>query len=179
MSATPISFATRDYRGATVEDLNMAQAISINPSTSLYDALAVGYEYDFTFLPVIDEETKRLLGVINVEDMRNAENQVKNSFLAPVVRNYMVWFNQTAKKKYESRMRQGATSTQTSKTSKILKPRGKRYEVLTPYSPLEQLAKFFNQGNYFAIITGGDGDFVYGVVTPEDLKKYEQARPKL
>lgn len=179
MSASPISFSTKDYRGAIIEDLNIPQAISVNPSTSLYDAVAVGYENEFTHLPVIHEETKRLLGVINVEDIKNNENKIKNSFLSPIVKHYMLWFNTTARKNYEDRMKHGAATSKTSTTSQILKPRGKKYDILTPYTPLEKLAKFFSQGNYFAVITGADGDFVYGVATPEDLKKYEKSRPKL
>lgn len=75
MATNSILFSSRDYRGSTIEDLNIPQAISINPSTSLYEAIAVGYENEFTYLPVIHEETKRLLGVINVEDIRNNANK--------------------------------------------------------------------------------------------------------
>lgn len=179
MATNSILFSSRDYRGSTIEDLNIPQAISINPSTSLYEAIAVGYENEFTYLPVIHEETKRLLGVINVEDIRNNANKIKNSFLSPIVKHYMYWFNLTARKNYENEIKQLASGTKTSTTSQILKPRGRRYKLLTPDTPLEELSKFFNAGNYFAIITSGDGDLVYGVATPEDLKNYEKARPKL
>ncbi|KAL6452722.1 hypothetical protein SBY92_000062 [Candida maltosa Xu316] len=178
MSATPLLFHIRDYRGATIEDLNVQQAISINPSTSLSEAVFIGFENEFTYLPVIHERTKRLLGVINVEDIRNNEEKIKRSFLTPTVKNYMIWFNQKAKRDYDTESKK-LVSEKTAPKTKILKPRGKKYEVLTPFTPLEDLAKFFNQGNYFAIVTNGHGDFVYGVVTPQDLMRYEQARPKL
>ncbi|CAK9439580.1 uncharacterized protein LODBEIA_P36800 [Lodderomyces beijingensis] len=185
--ATPTTttlFHTTDYRGATIEDLNIPQAISVNPTTPTSDALAIGFENEFTFLPVIHEVNKRLLGVIDL-----GANGAK---VSGVVLDHMMWFNQGAKRKYLSdqlREQQDAGSTKgttgtnqrTSATTKILKPRGKRYSVLTPLSPLEDLAGFFNRGNYFAIVTNdaGLGNFVYGVVTPEDLMKYEQSRPKL
>ncbi|KAI5960892.1 hypothetical protein KGF57_001824 [Candida theae] len=190
-------FTTRDYRGATIEDLNIPQAISTNPTSSIYEAIEIGYEYEFTYLPVIHELNKRLLGVVNLEQFKTGspqqpqqqkqqkqENRDQN--VQPIVFNYMLWFNPSAKRKYEQEILHkkddtGSKSqvTKTTPKTKILKPRGKRYSVLTPYSPLEDLASFFNRGNYFAIVTNDSGNFVYGVVTPQDLLKYEQSRPKL
>lgn len=190
---TPTSttlFTTRDYRGATIEDLNIPQAISTNPTSSIYDAIEIGYEYEFTYLPVIHELNKRLLGVVNLEQFKNATSQLNQNQSSnhegkePIVFNYMLWFNPSTRRKYEHDiLRKGNKSSDTvsntTPKTKILKPRGKRYSVLTPYSPLEDLASFFNRGNYFAIITNDLGNFVYGVVTPQDLLKYEQSRPKL
>jgi len=189
-------FTTRDYRGATIEDLNIPQAISTNPTSSIYDAIEIGYEYEFTYLPVIHELNKRLLGVVNLEQFKKGstptqqqqQRQLSSSTgeqKEPIVFNYMLWFNPLTKRKYEREIlhrggnKESATVGNTTPKTKILKPRGKRYSVLTPYSPLEDLASFFNRGNYFAIITNDLGQFVYGVVTPQDLVKYEQSRPKL
>ena len=172
-TGTPI-FTTRDYRGATVEDLNIPQAISTNPTSSIYDAIEIGYEYDFTYLPVIHEVNRRLLGVVNLEQFKTLSPDKQPVF------NYMLWFNPSTKRKYEQDiLHKSDMSKTTPPKTKILKPRGKRYSVLTPYSPLEDLASFFNRGNYFAIITNDLGSFVYGVVTPEDLIKFEKSRPKL
>ncbi len=179
MSETPLLFQTRDYRGATIEDLNIPLAVSINPTTSIYEAIGIAFENEFTYLPVIHERTKRLLGVINIEELKSNGDKLKRSILAPIVKSYMIWFNQSAKRKYEQENKEVLSSNRTAPKTTILKPRGKRYEVLTPMTPLEKLAEFFNLGNYFAIVTNGHGDFVYGVVTPQDLMKYEQSRPKL
>ncbi|RLV90161.1 hypothetical protein JA1_004768 [Spathaspora sp. JA1] len=171
-----VKFENRDYRGATIEDLNIPPAVSINPSTSLGIAVAIAYENEFTYLPVIHEINKRLLGVINVEQLKRDQEKLSRSFLKPIVKNYMLWFNQNTKRKYEI---DEVKQTQTPPRSTILKPKtgnGQKYHVLTPDSPLEELADFFNSGIYFAIITNGDGTFVYGVATPEDLQKYEKVR---
>lgn len=176
--ANPRLFHILDYRGATIEDLDIRPAISISPLTSLRKAFQVAFENEFTFLPVILNVNKRLLGVLNVLEINPAELKSPDS----VVKDHMLWFSQNAKEKYAQYVQLLKTSEATPLNTKIFKPkptRGKQYEVLTPLSPLEDLAKFFNSGNYFAIITTGEGNLVYGVVTPEDLSKYEKSRPRL
>ncbi|ABN67958.1 predicted protein [Scheffersomyces stipitis CBS 6054] len=183
MSPTTPQFKPRDYRGATIEDLDIRPAISINPTTSILEAEEIAYENEFTFLPVIHESNRRLLGVLNVEEVAQTLEKNPKSTLEPITKNFMLWFSQKGRENYEEEHRQ--TAKEPSKTplnSTIYKPKnpkGKKYHVLTPFSPLEKLADFFNTGMYFAIITNDDGDFVYGVATPEDLMKYEKARPKL
>ncbi|KAI3403485.2 hypothetical protein KGF56_003769 [Candida oxycetoniae] len=170
-------FHTKDYRGATIEDLNIPHAISINPSSLIRDAIGIGFENEFTYLPVIHEVNKRLLGIINLEQFKDNYPDDK---LKPQVFHYMLWFNPKTKMKYENEiMKEKKSVDNTPPMTKILKPKGKRYSVLTPFSPLEDLASFFNRGNYFAIVTNDSGNVVYGVVTPQDLMKYEQSRPKL
>lgn len=174
---TSVHFPKIDYRGATVEDLDIRPAISINPSTPLTRAFEVAFENEFTYLPVIDEERKTLLGVLNMEEVH--KKRKGNDGLEPIAKNYMLWFSQKARANYE---KDPSKRTATPLNSKIVKPKagnGKHYHVLTPLTPLEKLAEFFNAGNYFAIITNGEGSLVYGVVTPEDLTKYEHARPRL
>ncbi|KAI5952341.1 hypothetical protein KGF54_003207 [Candida jiufengensis] len=168
-------FKTRDYRGATIEDLDLPPAISINPSTSIKDAIQIGFEYDFTFLPIIHEINKKLLGVLNLDEINNNSKINGNE----KVMKYMYWFNKSTQRKYQNNKE--PTTNSTSLKTTILKPNtGKRYSVLTPFSPLEDLASFFNRdNNYFAIITNDEGTFVYGIATPEDLIKYEKSRPKL
>ncbi|ODV80182.1 uncharacterized protein CANTADRAFT_229311 [Suhomyces tanzawaensis NRRL Y-17324] len=179
-NANPTLFHVRDYRGATIEDLDIKPAISINPSTHLQEALEISFENEFTYLPVIHEANRRLLGVLNIEDLKKNTEQILKSSLKPLTKNYMVWFHQKAREKYEAEVSSEVNKTPLNST--IMKPRtggGKRYSVLTPMSPLEGLAKFFNLGQYFAIVTNDNGNFVYGVATPEDLIRYENSRPKL
>ncbi|RKP32921.1 hypothetical protein METBISCDRAFT_21182 [Metschnikowia bicuspidata] len=99
-----------------------------------------------------------------------------------LVKDHMLWFSQAAKEKYFNELQQNKHSSEaTPHNTKIFKPqpsKGKQYEVLTPMSLLKNLAKCFNSGNYFAITTG-EGNLVYGVVTPENLSNYEKARPRL
>lgn len=169
-------FQTKDYRGATVEDLDIRPAISINPSTPLSRALQVSFEHDFTFLPVIHEGNKRLLGVLNVLELQplGAKEGEKDT------KDHMLWFSQKAKNRYAENSQSRLPTTPLN--SKILKPKpcgAKKYQVITPSSPLEDLSTFFNDGEYFAIVTNNEGNLVYGVVTPEDLQKYEHSRPRL
>lgn len=174
---TPQLFHIRDYKGATIEDLDIRPAISVNPSTTLKKAFQVSFEHEFSYLPVIHETNKRLLGVLNLQKLNHAE-VLKNGD-AEFAKDHMLWFSNKAKERYE--LGKPALATTTPLNSKIFKPRpaGKGYFVLTPMSPLEDLSSFFNSGNYFAIITNGEGNLVYGVVTPEDLTKYEHSRPRL
>ncbi|KAK6199914.1 uncharacterized protein RJT21DRAFT_37635 [Scheffersomyces amazonensis] len=173
-------FQVRDYRGATIEDLDVRPAISINPTTSIDEAIEISYEYEFDFLPVIHEANRKLLGVLNVKELIENAEKIRKSPLKPITRNYMLWFHQKARQNYDQEHEEDISPKKTPVYSTIYKPGGsKKYSVLTPITPLEELAAFFNSGNYFAIITNGRGDFVYGVATPEDLKKFESSRPKL
>lgn len=165
-----------DYRGATIEDLDIRPALLINPFTPLNRAIEVSFENEFSYLPVIHEENKRLLGVLNVEELTRNSEKLKAAGPKATTFDHMLWFSQSAKARYSSK----ESTKSTPLNSKILKPRaGTKYTVLTPLTPLEDLAAFFNKGSYFAIITNGEGNLVYGVVTPGDLIKYEHARPRL
>lgn len=176
--AKPALFHIRDYRGATVEDLDIQPALSINPITHLNVALEIAYEHEFSYLPVIHEANKKLLGVINIEELKSKPQKFKSGFLKPIVKHYMIWFHQKARDNYEKESHE-EQSTPLNTTIKTPKPKGKKFNIITPWTPLEQLAEFFNSGIYFAIITNDDGTFVYGVATPEDLTRYEKSRPRL
>lgn len=181
MSDQPILFHIREYRGATIEDLDIKPAISVNPSTHLNEALEISYENEFTYLPVIHETNKRLLGILNVEQFKN-NTQYEHSAVKPLVKNYMLWFHQKSRENYEKEHLESTFTRKTPINTTILKPKsatGKKFDILTPLTPLEELAEFFNQGSFFAIITNDEGNIVYGVATPEDLIRYENSRPKL
>ncbi|CAN3371425.1 hypothetical protein DIURU_005103 [Diutina rugosa] len=160
----------KDYRGATIEDLDIKPAISVNPQTTILQALETAYEGEFTFLPVIHEANKKLLGVLNVDEVEPKKGEL--------VKNHMMWFSQAAKRAYEQQQQPQA---KTPRNTKIITPQpsSKTYTVLTPGTPLEELDAFFAQGNPFAIITEAGGKFVYGVATLEDLQLYEKSRPLL
>lgn len=175
-------FPERNYRGLTIEDLEIKPAVSINPNTTLAEALEIAYENDFTFLPVIDHTNRKLLGVL---DMGKIKEQIKDGgdILNPYTRYHMRWFHQKARETFEEKHPQSLkASHRTTLTGTIMCPHTSgsySYRVLTPYTPLEDLADFFNSGEYFAIITNPRGTFVYGVATPDDLLKYQKRRPNL
>ncbi|KAG7195672.1 uncharacterized protein KQ657_002053 [Scheffersomyces spartinae] len=191
MSQGPILFNFRDYRGATIEDLDIRPALSITPLTKVEEALELLYENDFTYLPVVHQDNKRLLGVLHVEELRKGTVQAVSG---AAVHEYMIWFHQRSRARFNQEIngermeKSGDNKSESDLTdrkrfsTKIVRPTassGKKYHVLTPLSPLEDLASFFNDGNYFAIITNKSGNFVYGVATPDDLLRYEQSRPRL
>lgn len=59
---------TKDYRGATVEDLDRPPALSITPDMLLQDALEMSFEHSFSFLPVLNTH-RRLLGYLTAEQL--------------------------------------------------------------------------------------------------------------
>lgn len=57
--------------------------------------------------------------------------------------------------------------------------KGREFKKITPETPLEDLEKFFNEGQEFAVVTDDARRFVLGVAVKEDLAKYVKSRPSL
>lgn len=169
-------FTTKDYKGATIEDLDIPGAISVNPTMKIVDALNLAFEYEFSYLPVINEADKNLLGILDIEHIRNRINQKEYNLL---VKDSMKWFSAKAKTKYEQSLKNNQKSKTPINAKIVTSAKKSKFEIITPLTPLEVLASFFNRGNAFAIITNDSGTIVYGVVTPDDLSKYEKMRPHL
>lgn len=60
--------------------------------------------------------------------------------------------------------------------------KGKKYEVITMSTPLEELEAFFEgsgggQKQDFAIVTDGGRRFVLGIATRADLEEFVRRRP--
>lgn len=64
--------------------------------------------------------------------------------------------------------------------------KGKKYEVITMETPLEDLERFFfggagSQGGkpqrWFAVVTDEERRFVLGVATVDDLERFVERRP--
>ncbi|CAN6607249.1 hypothetical protein TRVA0_003S02696 [Trichomonascus vanleenenianus] len=141
---------TIDYRGATVEDLDLLPALSIHPNTLLSEALDMSYERSYSYLPVISSKDKRLLGYLTAEQLQKEANADPKS----KVKDYYVRFQKQAKT-------------------------GREFTQITPNTPLEQLEEFFASGEQFAIVTDEQNRFVLGVATKDDLDKYVKSRPSL
>lgn len=179
VATTLLMFPTRNYRGSTVEDLEITPAVSINPGTPLSEALEIAYENDFTFLPVINHVNRKLLGVFEVDKARKSLHD-QGSLPNPYTGNYMRWFHHKARDSWSQQHPDSqGDAHRTTLTATIMRPRGSVYRVLTPSTPLEELTEFFNTGEDFAIITNPRGTFVYGVATPDDLLRYQKLRPNL
>lgn len=142
------------YRGATVEDLDPPPALSCKPTDSISTALLNAYERDYTHLTVVSEDTRALLGYLNIPRLKELlkKGKVEES---DCVENAMQKFRR----------------------------RGSVYKLITMDTPLEELEAFFSGGvdgdgpQDFAVVTDGSRRFVLGVATKGDLEEFVKRRP--
>ncbi|KAL8760582.1 MAG: hypothetical protein Q9184_003236 [Pyrenodesmia sp. 2 TL-2023] len=142
------------YRGATVEDLDPPPALSTKPTELISNALMTSYEREFTHLTVVSEDTRALLGYLNIPRLKEMlkKGHVRET---DYVGEAMQKFQRS----------------------------GKVYKVITMDTPLEELEAFFNGGvdgggpQDFAVVTDENRRFVLGVVTKADLEEFVKRRP--
>ena len=139
---------------ATVEDLDPPPALSSKPTDSIATALLNAYERDYTHLTVVSEDTRALLGYLNIPRLKEL---LKNG----TVRD----------------------SDYVEKAMQKFRRRGNVYKVITMDTPLEELEAFFTGGLHengpqdFAVVTDGSRRFVLGVATKRDLEEFVKRRP--
>ena len=111
------------------------------------------YERDYTHLTVVSEDTRALLGYLNIPRLKQLlkDGSVKDS--DPVA---------AAMQKFRRK--------------------GNIYRIITMDTPLEELEAFFSGeigGNRqdFAVVTDGSRRFVLGVATHADLEEFLKRRP--
>ncbi|KAL0636361.1 hypothetical protein Q9L58_004709 [Maublancomyces gigas] len=139
------------YRGATVEDLDLAPALSITPATPIATALAMSYDRDYSQLTVVSSTTRSLLGYLSVPKLKT------------LLASGGVTENDTAAKAMSRfERRKGLASV---------------YKVITPNTPLEELEAFLVREE-FAVVTDERRRFVLGVATRGDLEEFVKRRPK-
>ena len=139
---------------ATVEDLDPPPALSSKPTDPISHALMQAYERDYTHLTVVSEDTRALLGYLNIPRLKELlkTGRVKDS--DPV---------HMAMQKFRRK--------------------GHVYKVITMDTPLEELEDFFDGGvngsgaQDFAVVTDGSRRFVLGVATKGDLEEFVKRRP--
>ncbi|BGP27183.1 cystathionine beta-synthase [Rhodotorula toruloides] len=160
-----------DYRGATVEDLQLSPALVLAVSTSIGTALQLAFERDFSILPLHSPSSRAdLLGWLSIDELKPLAEQGKIDLDAPL-----------------SALMEGSVDDEAGGAAgrrpvKEFK-KGRKYEVITPSTPLEELETFFarqkgpgGSGAFFALVTDAGRKFVLGVVTSEDLQKFTQRR---
>ncbi|KAK9248924.1 hypothetical protein V1506DRAFT_528189 [Lipomyces tetrasporus] len=147
-----------DFRGSTVEDLNLPPAFSITPETPLEHALELSFERSYSYLPVISSRTRSLLGYLSAE-------QLQKTFSSPPRP------NDDSKK--------GGLASATVRSFMHRFPKKQAFQKITPDTPLEELEEFFETGHDFAVITDGDRRFVLAVAVPEDLQNFVKRRPSI
>ncbi|KAG6041553.1 hypothetical protein E4U41_003569 [Claviceps citrina] len=143
------------YRGATVEDLDPPAALSLNPSDAISLALLSAFEREYTHLTIVDSETRALLGYIS---MPHLQAQLEAGTVKP-----------------DDPLSSAMTRFQR---------KGRRYQIITMETTLEQLEAFFRGGEpdgpwkqEFAVITDKNRRFVLGVATAQDLEEFVKRRP--
>lgn len=147
----------RKYRGATVADLDLPPALSTSPNMSLSSAMLSASSHDYSYLTVLSEETRSLLGYLPISRLKSLF-QSKQLDPSDPVKKAMVKFKRAE---------------------------GKKYQTITMETELWELEGFFeNVGNYatgtkqdFAVITDGGRKFVLGVATRHDLNEFVGRRP--
>ena len=139
---------------ATVEDLDPPPALSSKPTDLISYALMSAYERDYTHLTVVSDDTRALLGYLNIPRLKQllSSGAVKEN---EPVQNAMQRFRR----------------------------KGKVYRVITTETPLEELEDFFDRGvngsgpQDFAVVTDIGRKFVLGVATKGDLEEFVKRRP--
>lgn len=139
---------------ATVEDLDPPPALSSKPTDSISTALMNAYERDYTHLTVVSEDTRALLGYLNIPRLKQLlkDGSVRES-------DYV------------------------EKAMQKFRRRGNVYKVITMDTTLEELEAFFNGGvnrdgpQDFAVVTDESRRFVLGVATKGDLEDFVKRRP--
>lgn len=112
------------------------------------------FERDYTHLTVVSEDTRALLGYLNIPRLKE---MLKNGTVRET--DYV----EQAMQKFQRS--------------------GKIYKVITMDTPLEELEAFFIGGvpgsssNDFAVVTDGNRRFVLGVATKADLEEFVKRRP--
>lgn len=160
------------YRGATVEDLDPPQALSLTPSTPIHAALSLAYERDYTHLTLVNK-SRALLGYVRIPQLEDllATTELRES--DPVSK---------------AAVRFKRLSMSTSDVVVV-----KKYRVITPQTTLADLERFFKgelgmdegegkeavaggEQQEFAVVTDAERKFVLGVVTKGDLEEWNRRR---
>jgi len=156
-TASLLSSWANKYRGATVEDLDLAPALSTSPNTSLSSAMLSASSHDYSHLTVLSENTRSLLGYLLISHLKDLFESRELDPSDPVSK---------AMVKFE-------------------RGKGRKYQPITMETELWELEGFFdNVGDLatgskqdFAVVTDDGRKFVLGVVTRGDLEEFVKRRP--
>jgi len=159
------------YRGATIEDLDPPQALSLTPSTPIHAALSLAYQRDFTHLTLVNKD-KNLLGYVRIPHLEELLTTTELRESDPVSK---------------AAVRFKRLSSSGSDVVVV-----KKYRVITPQTTLADLEKFFKgelgmgegdggaegggEDQEFAVVTDAERKFVLGVVTKGDLDEWNRRR---
>ncbi|KAJ2611497.1 hypothetical protein H4S08_003142 [Coemansia sp. RSA 1365] len=140
------------FRGASIEDLQLPAALSVSASDTIGTAINLMVEHDFSQLPVTGVG-RRLVGYLTLSA---AQTLIENNVATPdqPVDKFML--------RFDHRPNRGV-SENTGNTSIH-----KQYWLITPETPLSELSRFF-ETNTVAFVTDASRKFCLGIATKQDL----------
>ncbi|KAJ3121111.1 hypothetical protein HK098_003960 [Nowakowskiella sp. JEL0407] len=138
-----------EYRGASIEDLQLPEAVSIPKNCKIEIALEIMISRDFSQLPVIDNHRK-MIGWVSLGSLQShiSDGSLKNPNVEEIS-SWMYTFN-----------------------------RKRSYQIITPDTLLSDLDSFW-ENHTVAFVTDQSGKFPLAVVTKFDILKFKNHRAKL
>ncbi|CAG8672818.1 14002_t:CDS:2, partial [Dentiscutata heterogama] len=136
------------YRAASVEDLQLPAAVTVLPNVTIAHAFDLMVEREFSQLPVTDSHRK-LLGYVSLTSLQDKLDS-GDATLTDEVSKWMFTF--------------GSRNSQNQIRRQI-------YQIITPDTPLSELAKFFEKHS-FAIVTDSERKWALAVTTKMDLIRF-------
>ncbi|KAI8070970.1 tryptophan synthase beta subunit-like PLP-dependent enzyme [Gongronella butleri] len=137
------------YRGASVEDLQLPVAITVTPATTVSRALDLMLEREFSQLPVVHADNKKLVGYVSLASLQAHVDHGDVQLDQPIDTCMFSFRKQKS-----------------------------AYQVITPDTSLADLAKFFEH-NSFAVVTDVARKWCLGVATKYDLISFLHRRQGL
>ncbi|KAJ1982732.1 hypothetical protein H4R34_001607 [Dimargaris verticillata] len=165
------------YRGASVEDLQLPTAVAIAPTDTIAHALEVMRERDYSQLPVITAH-RQLAGYVTLATLQSLVDHQRAEYTQTI--DSVMYHFRPLPKSYgpgSATSRQDAEMSMPGNRPRLgsIRP---RYQLITPSTPLNELAKFFEQHSV-AFVTDRSRKFCLGVVTKFDLMKFISRRSGL
>ncbi|KAJ2083710.1 hypothetical protein H4R24_000573 [Coemansia sp. RSA 988] len=142
------------FRGASIEDLQLPAALSVSASDTIGTAINLMAEHDFSQLPVTGAG-RRLVGYLTLSA---AQTLIENCVATPdqPVSKFML--------RFDRRPNRGETNNNAGRTTSV----NKQYWLITPETPLSELSRFF-ETNSVAFVTDASRKFCLGIATKQDL----------
>ena len=134
-----------------MEDLQLPAAVTVLPTTIISSAIELMLDREYSQLPVIDSH-KKLIGYVSLTSLQTHLDVGEATPKDPLSK-WMFSFD-------------GSINSNTKR---------KRYQLITPDTPLSELAKFFEKHS-FAVVTDTERKWCLGVATKYDLINFLNRR---
>ncbi|KAJ1999640.1 hypothetical protein GGI04_004486 [Coemansia thaxteri] len=157
------------YRAASIEDLQLPAAVTVSEQESMGAAINLMAENDFSQVPVTGSG-RRLIGYLTLSAAQTMIDNGTATRSMPV-RQFMLRFAGRATRKPSTEQHgSGGVAANTSIC--------KQYWLITPETPLSELARFF-ETHSVAFVTDASRKFCLGIATKQDLLTFLARRHTL